>query len=311
MRTILRLTFAAALTAAFSMAGNTDDKLEARPQVEVVAHRGASAVAPENTLAAFELARELGADWFELDCSLCKSGEVVVMHDNSVDRTTDGKGKLADLTLDEIKKLDAGSWKDAKYAGERVPTLKQALEICGPEIGCYVEIKQAGTDMALGDLLGTLGKDRLGRDAEFDKAFIEAVSDSPNAKLARAVIRVIGDEKKEASVVVQSFSPIVCGVVAIEAPELKVELLGGGRSAESWEGYYRWLLLFDFDGVNTSKEALTEGRLDVLRSAGKSCAVYTVDGADDIKRLAGWGVNRIITNKPDLCLDELKKLGKH
>jgi hypothetical protein len=102
----------------------------------------------------------------------------------------------------------------------------------------------------------------------------------------------------------------VCGVVAIEAPELNVELLGGGRTAGSWEKYYRWLLLFDFNGVNTSKEALNEGRLDVLHSAGKSCAIYTVDKPEDIQRLAGWGVNRIITNKPDLCLAELKKLGK-
>ena len=311
MRIIMRVTFAAALTAAISMTGSTDDKPEAKPEVEVVAHRGASAVAPENTLAAFKLARELGADWFELDCATCKSGEVVVMHDNSVDRTTDGKGKLIDLTLDEIKKLDAGSWKDEKYASERVPTLTEALAECGPEIGCYVEIKQASTDMALGNLLGKLGKDRLRRDAEFAKAFIAAVKDSPNTKLARAVTKVIRGTQEEANVVVQSFSPIVCGVVAIEAPELKVELLGGGRTAGSWEGYYRWLLLFDFGGVNTSKEALTEGRLNVLQSAGKSCAVYTVDEADDIRRLAGWGVNRIITNKPDECLEQLKKLGKH
>ncbi|HEY4721683.1 MAG TPA: glycerophosphodiester phosphodiesterase family protein, partial [Anaerolineae bacterium] len=85
----------------------------------VIGHRGASAAAPENTLAAFNLAVLLGADAVELDAKLSKDDVPVVMHDPTVDRTTDGRGRVADLTLADLKKLDAGSWKDAKYTGER------------------------------------------------------------------------------------------------------------------------------------------------------------------------------------------------
>ncbi|MCC6145112.1 MAG: glycerophosphodiester phosphodiesterase, partial [Candidatus Hydrogenedentes bacterium] len=78
----------------------------------VIAHRGASAYAPENTLAAFELAAQMDADWYELDCLLAKDGSVVVSHDNDVDRCTDGTGLITEMTLAELKTLDAGSWKD-------------------------------------------------------------------------------------------------------------------------------------------------------------------------------------------------------
>ncbi|MBN2310352.1 MAG: glycerophosphodiester phosphodiesterase, partial [Candidatus Hydrogenedentes bacterium] len=97
--------------------------------VDVIAHRGASAYAPENTLAAFQLAHEMGADWFELDCTLTKDGQVLVIHDDSVERTAGVKRHVSDMTLAELKELDAGSWKDPKYAGERLPTLAEALDL--------------------------------------------------------------------------------------------------------------------------------------------------------------------------------------
>jgi glycerophosphoryl diester phosphodiesterase len=111
------------------------------PRTPVIcAHRGASAAAPENTVAAFRLAGGLGADMFELDVSLTKDGAPVIMHDTSVDRTTDGKGNVADLTLAEIRRLDAGSWKDAKYKGELVPTLEDVFDNRGG-LMINVEIK--------------------------------------------------------------------------------------------------------------------------------------------------------------------------
>src|SRR5690606_19865069 len=94
-------------------------------KVAVIAHRGASAYAPENTIAAFELAVEMKADWYELDCLLAKDGTVIVSHDNDVSRCTDGEGRVTEMTLAELKTLDAGSWKDPKFAGERLPTLAE------------------------------------------------------------------------------------------------------------------------------------------------------------------------------------------
>lgn len=97
--------------------------------VKVIAHRGASALAPENTLAAFEKALYLGVDGIELDVQLTRDGELVVCHDERVDRTTDGVGLVKDFSLTEIKRLDAGSWFGASYRGERIPTLGEVLEL--------------------------------------------------------------------------------------------------------------------------------------------------------------------------------------
>src|SRR5919197_4354903 len=93
----------------------------------VVGHRGAMGYAPENTLASFELAVEQGADVVELDVHLSRDGQVVVIHDEQLDRTTDGRGLVGDRTLDELKRLDAGSWFDPRFAGQRIPTLHEVL----------------------------------------------------------------------------------------------------------------------------------------------------------------------------------------
>lgn len=107
----------------------------------VIAHRGASGVAPENTLAAFSKAIDFGADVIELDVHLSQDGEVIVIHDHTVDRTTGGTGHIEHLTLAEIKKLDAGSWFGEAFAGEPVPTLREALELIDGRATVLIEIK--------------------------------------------------------------------------------------------------------------------------------------------------------------------------
>lgn len=110
---------------------------------EVQAHRGASAVAPENTLAAFRAAAEQGAQWVELDVALLADGTLVVIHDDSVDRTTSGTGSLGALNKDDLDRLDAGSWFGVSFAGERVPTLSETLQLLGElGLGANIEIKQ-------------------------------------------------------------------------------------------------------------------------------------------------------------------------
>lgn len=108
----------------------------------VIAHRGYSAKAPENTMAAFELALAAGADGIELDVHLTRDGEIVVMHDEKVNRTTNGTGPITAYTLAELKALDAGSWFGPDFAGQRVPTLRQVLDLIkGKDILLNVEIK--------------------------------------------------------------------------------------------------------------------------------------------------------------------------
>jgi glycerophosphoryl diester phosphodiesterase len=112
--------------------------------VRVIAHRGAKALAPENTLAAFRLARELGADGVELDVHPTADGELVVIHDHDASRTTDGRGLVADLTAAEVARLDAGSWFGPAHAGEPVPLLRDVVALDGLEL----ELDLKGTDRA-------------------------------------------------------------------------------------------------------------------------------------------------------------------
>ncbi len=107
----------------------------------VLGHRGAKGHAPENTLPSFQKAIELGATMAELDIHLSRDGEVIVMHDATVDRTTDGSGRVIDLSLDEIKRLDAGSWFGPEFQGVRVPTLREVFDAVGQQILINVEIK--------------------------------------------------------------------------------------------------------------------------------------------------------------------------
>ena len=104
-------------------------------------HRGAPKAAPENTLASFQKAREMGADGVELDVMLCADGEVVVMHDSDVERTTDGHGRIPDLTLAQVKALDAGARFGPPFVGERVPTLREVAAWAQNDMLLNIELK--------------------------------------------------------------------------------------------------------------------------------------------------------------------------
>jgi glycerophosphoryl diester phosphodiesterase len=106
-----------------------------------VGHRGAKGHAPENTPISFSVAAGMGVNVAETDVHLSKDGEVVLIHDHTVDRTTDGHGYVKDLTLAELKKLDAGSWYDARFAGEQIPTLDELLSWARDRIAVAIEIK--------------------------------------------------------------------------------------------------------------------------------------------------------------------------
>jgi glycerophosphoryl diester phosphodiesterase len=107
-----------------------------------IAHRGGSLEAPENTMAAFRHAIEIGMRYVELDVQMSSDGELVVLHDETVDRTTDGHGAVGDLTLTQIRALDAGAHFGPQFVGERIPTLREVLELCADAgVGVVVEIK--------------------------------------------------------------------------------------------------------------------------------------------------------------------------
>lgn len=113
---------------------------ELRPPV-VWAHRGFNRAAPENTLAAFRLAKKAGLRAWELDIALTSDGELIVIHDDTVDRTTNGSGIVADMTAGELRNLDAGSWFASEFSGERLPMLDEVLRLAGPATTVNIEVK--------------------------------------------------------------------------------------------------------------------------------------------------------------------------
>jgi glycerophosphoryl diester phosphodiesterase len=112
----------------------------------IIAHRGNSAHAPENTMASFESAVAAKADWVELDVHLTADGDAIVIHDETVDRTTDGKGRVADLTTSQLKALDAGKWFDPRFAGERLPLLGEVLARMNGRAPVLIELKHVAKD---------------------------------------------------------------------------------------------------------------------------------------------------------------------
>lgn len=284
--------------------------------IDVIAHRGASAYAPENTLASFALAKELNADWFELDCTLTKDNQIVIIHDDDTERTTGKKGKVKSQTLAEIKQLDAGLWKDPKFAGEKLPTLGEALDLAiEKKIGVYIEIKNSDDDgqIILDVLKKAEGHDRLTPKmwSEMIKALKEA--NSRNYALTCAVIEEVKKRKMKNQIVIQSFSPTVCAVAMHKAPGLRTELLASidDKNPDRFPMMLRWVQITNPKGFNTNGESLDKALLDKMHAEGRTVAIWTVDEEDAIRKFVEWGVDSIITNKPDVCVRVLKEMGKH
>ena len=272
----------------------------------VIAHRGASAYAPENTLVAFERAVELGAPWYELDCHLTQDGHVIVTHDNDLERVAGVVGLVRDKTLAELQALDAGSWFGPDFAGERMPTLAESLAQARGRIGVYVEIKNAQDDGALTQNIIAAADGAPVMDSALGAQFMELVeaSGTRNLPLTRAVIADIRAQKMEKEIIIQSFSPIVCLIARVEAPDLRVEFLGGDDKDDPthWPRFIAFGRLIGVHGFNIHHESATAERIADFHAHGETVALWTVDDPALMTRYAAWGIDGLITNKPDLAL---------
>ena len=227
-------------------------------RVQVIAHRGASNDAPENTLAAFELALEQGADCIELDCRVTCDGHLVVIHDATVDRTTNGSGKVSEMSLAEIRALDAGSWFHPRFAGERVPTLQEALLLLRGRCAVNVEIK------------GT-------------KAHQPGIEEKVVGLLRAA--RVPAE-----SVIISSFdSSYFPRLRAIDAA-LRLALIFKAAPPDLYE--------LDVDLLHPSLESVAPGLMQKAKASGLQVNVWTVDAEQGWCRALALGVDGIITNVP-------------
>ncbi|KWT62203.1 glycerophosphodiester phosphodiesterase [Streptomyces albus subsp. albus] len=261
---------------------------DAHRTVVTVAHRGASAYAPENTLAAVDAAADLGFAWVENDVQRTKDGELVILHDTSLARTTNveqvfpGRApwNVADFTLAEIEKLDAGSWFGPKFSGERVPTLEDymdtvedndqnlLLEIKSPELYPGIErqiLKELRED-------GWLDRDHVKR-----------------------------------RLIVQSFSADSVKKVHSLRPDIKTGFLGTPAVAELPK-YAAFA-----DQINPQYKSIDAGYVASVHKVkgphGRPLEVFTwtIDDAANAVKAAGQGVNGIISNKPDVIRDALEK----
>jgi glycerophosphoryl diester phosphodiesterase len=228
----------------------------------VVAHRGASSAAPENTMDAQEVARRGGADLIENDVQLSADGVPYLMHDNTVDRTTDGSGDITTLTSAQIDRLDAGSWFAPAFAGAHVPTLREQL----------ADLRTRG-----GDLL------------------LEVKRADSKAQVA-AMLDVVRAERMTDRVFVQSFSRDHLRWVRELAPELPLGLLVGTLDADP-VAVAKELGLTSYNPSGAALETRPEV-VDALHAAGVATMVWTVDSADRWKTYDGYGVDAVITNRP-------------
>lgn len=282
-------------------------------QTGVIAHRGASAEAPENTLAAFKAAIEQGADYFELDCHLSRDGEVVVIHDGDLARTTDGEGAVAAHPWSALQQLDAGSWFNPAFRAEKLPSLDEALRLARGKTGVYVEIKNVDDD---GELFAKMvarsqDHDSLVTGLQRDLMALVEASETRNLPLSREVIALIRKRHMGGQVVIQSFSPVVCLIAKVEAPELRTELLisKSKDQPERWDELVRFGKIIEVDGFNAHHESLDKTFIDTCHDEGRSVAAWTVDDPEVMRRLVALGVDNLITNKPALALQTLEQSG--
>ena len=232
---------------------------------KVIGHRGAAGHAPENTRASFRKAAELGARWVEFDTKLSHDGHVVVFHDEQLDRTTNGSGRLADKDLAELKMLDAGGWFSESFRGERIPTLDETMAVLGElGLGANVEIKPCP-----------------GREIETAEAVARTVKAGWPATVPVPVI--------------SSFKPASMAVATRLAPEYPGALLVGEIPVD-WR---RRLDDLGCTGLHCDAEHLTREQAREVLDAGYALRCYTIKEAAVAQRLFSWGVEAVFTAYPD------------
>ena len=233
---------------------------------QILAHRGNSGEAPENTLAAFRAVAETGCDGVEFDVQLSADGEPVVIHDEYLHRTTDGTGTVGEHTLAALRRLDAGRWFGPDFAGEHIPTLAEVLAVFrGTGLAVNVELK---------------------------------TNRAPYPGLGAIVAREVAAQDMAGQVTVSSFNPDSLKEVRHAAPHLPRAALSHTASAAPWheateQGLSAWHL---------NLLAVTDGLAADFRTAGLPLRVFTVNNAADAEHLFALGVDAIITNHPRMMV---------
>ena len=240
-----------------------------------VAHRGYSTRAPENTLAAYREALDAGATHVECDVHLSGDGTPYVIHDASVERTTDGQGAVKTLSDEALDRLDAGAWKDSHYADERVPRLEALLTLLKGRSSLALEVKAPEMERAVVDALNSTGFPRSSLTLfafDFD-ILVRSLSIDPTLHCTY-LIDLDGLETRD---------PDTAWASAVQRSQ------DAGMSA-----------------VGPGDAGVSSSRVQLAQEAGLSVFVWTVDDARRMRELSGWGVDAIMSNDVPLALETLK-----
>jgi len=233
-----------------------------------IAHRGASGHAPENTMAAFRRAVELGAHFIETDLQITRDARVIAIHDFTLDRTTNGKGQVHLLTLQEIRALDAGSWfssrDGAAFSGERVPTLGEILDFA----------------------------------KEHDLIFYLEIKSGPAWGVEHAVVAALRDQNASARVVILSFDPAALDSIHRLDSTLMTGFLCEHPSGDLVERTVR----AGARQLVARGDLITPDVVEKAHHAGLQVVAWTINEQDQMRRLISGGVDGIITDYPDRLL---------
>ncbi len=243
---------------------------------KIIGHRGAAGTAPENTIASFKKAMEMGVDMIELDIHLSKDDSLIVMHDNDVKRTTNGAGQIAELTYDQIKQLDAGSSFDSSYKNEKVPTLDEVLSVVNGNTKVLIELKWPSKGVY---------KD-----------------------LVKKTMNVIAKHKAHSWTILQSFEPNYLKDIKRAKYDIEYHQLLLAQS-NIIPVYFGRSLKFGYfnneagiKSLNVFYMYLTPAFMESIHSKGIKVYTFTPDDKSIMLKAINLGVDGIITNHPEIAL---------
>ena len=234
----------------------------------IFAHRGACRVAPENTLPAFQAAKDLGADGIELDVQYSSDGKLVVIHNQTLEKTTNGAGRVTALTFEELRSLDAGSHFGPQFAGTPLPTLDEVLELSKGKLLVNIELKSL---------------------------------DAATANIGVDVVKAVRAHDMADEVVISSFNPLCLRRAKKAGREIECALL----TAPDLPGWMRSRLTFLYSRMNSihpEYPMVDAAYMAWARQRKLPVRSWTVNEAADIRRMIELGVDAIITDVPDAVL---------
>lgn len=291
----------AATTAALADTSPLEQQLKDLQSFQVIAHRGASGHAPESTMAAYELAHEWGVDYLELDAQLSSDGEVVVFHDDAIDRTSDGEGAINDYTLEELKALDTGTWFNEAnpdrasddFAGAQMLTLDELFEHFGHDARYYIETKSPQLNPGL------------------EEALVEKLEEYDMIENGRVLVQSF---EQDSLLKVQELNDDVPLIQLVwyypseEDDSTLVEWTGvtpgpAEITDEDFQAVADYAVGIGTNYLYDGQEVIDADFVQQAQENGLPVHVYTINETEEMERLMDMGVNGLFTNYPDRLLE--------